>query len=144
MWTNGVPSSGVACITVTGDYQVTLPAGDTDAGQVVVGDGGGAGQESHRRNGRQRRHSLGQPARHAHQAPARAGVPACGDQLAPRLRKGLPHVKMSQVAAIRPSGRRPKGMAAGGAPKAAIDGMRKGRRPACRSHRRCAPEVVAA
>ncbi len=46
MWTGGVPTFGVACITVPGSYQVTLPSGDTFAGQVVVGDGTGAGQES--------------------------------------------------------------------------------------------------
>ena len=46
MWTGGVPISGVACISVPGSYQVTLPSGDTSAGQVVVGDGTGAGQES--------------------------------------------------------------------------------------------------
>ena len=50
--------------------------------------------------------------------------------------KALPHVRMSQVAAIRPAGLRPKGTAVGGVPK--------GRRAGCRSHRRCAPEVGAA
>jgi YVTN family beta-propeller protein len=46
MWTNGVPGIGVACITVAGNYQVTLPGGQTSAPQLVVGDGTGAGQES--------------------------------------------------------------------------------------------------
>jgi len=45
MWTNGVPT-GVACITVAGTYQVTLPGGDTLVSDVVLGDGSGAGQES--------------------------------------------------------------------------------------------------
>jgi YVTN family beta-propeller protein len=46
-WTNGVPASGaVACITVAGNYQVTLPSGDTFVTEVVLGDGTGAGQES--------------------------------------------------------------------------------------------------
>lgn len=46
MWTAGVPGTGVACVTVAGTYQVTLPSGDTFADQVVLGDGAGAGQES--------------------------------------------------------------------------------------------------
>jgi YVTN family beta-propeller protein len=46
MWTNGVPGTGLACITVAGSYSVTLPPDDTYADQLVVGDGTGAGQES--------------------------------------------------------------------------------------------------
>jgi YVTN family beta-propeller protein len=45
MWTDGVPSD-VACITVPGNYQVTLPSGDTFVDSVVLGDGSGSGQES--------------------------------------------------------------------------------------------------
>ena len=45
MWTSGVPSAA-ACITVPGNYQVTLPSGDTFVDSVVLGDGSGAGQES--------------------------------------------------------------------------------------------------
>jgi hypothetical protein len=37
--------------------------------------------------------------------------------------KALPHVRMSQVAAIRPAGLRPKGTAVGGVPKGAAGGV---------------------
>ena len=46
MWTGGVPNGGDVCITVAGTYSVTLPPGETFAGQLVVGDGADAGQET--------------------------------------------------------------------------------------------------
>jgi hypothetical protein len=48
MWTSGTPGvNAVACVTVAGDYTVTLPDGDFAVnGAIVVGDGAGSGQET--------------------------------------------------------------------------------------------------
>ena len=47
MWTDGVPGSGLACITVAGSYTVTLTPGvDIFVDQLLLGDGTASGTET--------------------------------------------------------------------------------------------------